>query len=298
MLRPLLALILVSSGWTVAQNNVDAMIQRSVEANQRDWDAAPRFDYFERDRGNGGSKTYEEIMILGSPYERLVALNGKPLTSAQLADESRKLENVVSGRQKESAQKKAQRIAKYEAERKRDHSLMGELVKAFDFKLLTKTRLNGYDVYVLQATPRPEYHPPNLETQVLTGMQGRLWIDENTFQWVKVEAQVTRPVSIVGFLAKVEPGTHFELEKAPVDQGVWLPKHFSMRSRAEVLSCFTTKAKRRKTTSTTTKGVPTPGTIPSRTNECELVRSHYCLAPGRRCSMPWRRSRKNRLTVS
>ena len=25
-----------------------------------------------------GSKTYEDIMILGSPYERLVAVNGKP----------------------------------------------------------------------------------------------------------------------------------------------------------------------------------------------------------------------------
>jgi len=103
---------------------------------------------------------------------------------------------------------------------------MGELVTAFDFKVLGETRLNGYDVYALHATPRPGYHPPNMETQVLTGMQGELWIDKNTFQWVKIEAQVTRPVSIEGFLAKVEPGTHFELEKAPVARGVWLPTHF------------------------------------------------------------------------
>jgi hypothetical protein len=48
MLRPLLSLTLELPGWTVAQNNVDAIIQRSVEANQRDWDTAPQFDYFER----------------------------------------------------------------------------------------------------------------------------------------------------------------------------------------------------------------------------------------------------------
>ena len=48
-------------------------------------------------------------------------------------------------------------------------------------------------------------------------MEGTLWIDRDTFQWVKVEAQVTRPVKIVGFLAEVEPGTHFELEKKPID---------------------------------------------------------------------------------
>ena len=46
---------------------------------------------------------------------------------------------------------------------------------------------------------------------MLTGMEGKLWIDKQTFQWVKVEATVIRPVSIGGFLAEVEPGTHFEL---------------------------------------------------------------------------------------
>ncbi len=69
MLHPLLVLILALPGWTVAQNNVNAIIQRSVEPNQRDGDTAPQVDYFDRDRGNSGSKTYEEIMILGSPCE-------------------------------------------------------------------------------------------------------------------------------------------------------------------------------------------------------------------------------------
>jgi len=33
-------------------------------------------------------------------------------------------------------------------------------------------------------------------------MEGKLWIDEKTFQWVKVEATVIRPVSIEGFWLK------------------------------------------------------------------------------------------------
>jgi hypothetical protein len=115
---------------------------------------------------------------------------------------------------------------------------MGELVKAFDFKLLGEQKVDGRSVYVLQATPRRGYHPPTMETQVLTGMQGKLWIDKDTFQWVKVEAEVIHPVSIEGFLAKVERGTHFELEKAPVEDDVWLPKHFAMTSRAKVLFLF------------------------------------------------------------
>jgi hypothetical protein len=74
-----------------------------------------------------------------------------------------------------------------------------------------------------------------MDCQVLPGMQGELWVDKKTFQWVKVTAQVMHPVSIEGFLARVEPGTRFELEKAPVDNEIWQPSHFSMKSHAKVL---------------------------------------------------------------
>ena len=160
------------------------------------------------------------------------------LTSAGQAAEKRKLDNEIAERRSESAQKRAQRIAKYEAERKHNHTLMEQLAKAFDFKLVGQQRLNTYEVYVLRATPHPGYRPPNMDTQALTGMQGTLWIDKTSFQWVKVEAQVTHPVSIGGFLARVEPGTRFELEKAPVSDDVWFPKHFSMSARAKVLFLF------------------------------------------------------------
>ncbi len=91
---------------------------------------------------------------------------------------------------------------------------------------------------MLEATPRAGYKAPNMEAEVLTGMQGKLWIDKNTFQWVKVKAQVTHPVSIEGFLARVEPGTSFKLERMPVTDDVWLPKHFAMKSRAKILFFF------------------------------------------------------------
>jgi hypothetical protein len=66
-------------------------------------------------------------------------------------------------------------------------------------------------------------------------MEGRLWIDQQSFHWIKAEATVTRAVSIAGFLAKVDPGTQFLLEQRPVASDVWLPIHFSMRTRARIL---------------------------------------------------------------
>jgi hypothetical protein len=222
-----------------AQPDVPTIIKRSVEVSNADWEGAPQYDHFERDRQpDGGTKTYEVMMILGSDYQRLVAVNGKPLTPEEQAGEQQKLEQAIAQRQSESEEQRAQRIAKYEKDRKRDHLLMEQLTVAFDFKLLGEQKLGPYDVYVLRATPRPGYQPPNTETKVLTGMRGKLWIDKQTYQWVKVEAEVVHPVSIVGFLAQVQPGTRFELEKMPVDNGIWLPKHFSMKARAKILFFF------------------------------------------------------------
>jgi hypothetical protein len=63
-------------------------------------------------------------------------------------------------------------------------SRLEQLTKAFDFKPVGERTLEGHDVYVLMATPRADFHPPNMETEALKGMQGELWIDKKTFQWV------------------------------------------------------------------------------------------------------------------
>jgi hypothetical protein len=144
-----------------AQLDVETIIQRSVEANAVDWKAAPDYDYIERDRQpGGGTKTYEELMILGSPYGRLVAVNGKPLSSEQQAGEQQKLDTTVVERQKESQQERRQRIAKYEKEREGDDLMMEQLTKALDFKLVGEQRLGAQDVMCSKRHPVPAISLP------------------------------------------------------------------------------------------------------------------------------------------
>ncbi len=216
---------------------MQTIIEKSVEANQLDFKAAPHFIHREQDRtGTGsGSKTFEVLMIEGSPYRKLIAVNDQPLSADAAQQEEKKLEEAKSERKAESPARRQRRIAKYEKERHRNNAMMQQLTKAFTFRLIGEGKLDSFDVYNLEAKPRPGYNPPNLETQVLPAMEGQLWIDKASYQWVKVTAKVIRPASIEGFLAQVEPGTQFELEKMPVGGGVWLPKHFSMKSQAKVL---------------------------------------------------------------
>lgn len=214
------------------------IIQKSVQANQRDFQAAPEFSHQETDRNASGSKTYQVDMIEGSPYQRLLAINGKPLSPAQEAQQMKQEQQVRRERAAETPQQRQERIAKYEKGRRQDNEMMNQLVAAFNFTLVGTRTVRGFHTYLLRATPKRGYKPPNMDAQVLTGMQGELWIDQKTFNWVRVVAQVIHPVSIEGFLAQVEPGTRFELEKEPVEDNIWMVSRFSERANAKVLFMF------------------------------------------------------------
>jgi hypothetical protein len=237
--RALAAFVMAFGGipFASAQATPDArtIVDRSVAANQRDWAAAPDYDYVETDRDKDATRTYRVTMILGTPYERLTAVNGRPLTKAADRAEQKKFQQEVARRRSESSEAHASRLKSYNTERERDRVMMSQIAVAFDFTLQGHETVAGHDTYVLRATPRDGYKPPNAHAEALTGMQGELWVDAKTYNWVKVAAEVVHSVSIEGFLARVEPGTSFELEEMPVGDGVWLPQHFREQSKSKIL---------------------------------------------------------------
>lgn len=235
------ACLIATAAMTVSAADIDVatIIRKSVQANKRDFEAAAHYNNKERDKKGDGTKTYQDLMIDGSPYQRVIAVNGKPLSPEQQKAEQAKEQRERQKRANESPEQRRNRIAKFERDQRRDNEMMDQLTTAFNFKLAGTQKVRGFNVYVLRATPRPGYKPPNMSSQVLPGMTGELWVDQRTFQWVKVTAQVIHPVSIEGFLAQVEPGTRFEFEKGPVEDGrIWLATHFAMRSNAKVLYMF------------------------------------------------------------
>jgi hypothetical protein len=174
-------------------------------------------------------------MIDGSQYHRLVAINDRPLSSGEQAEEENKVRAEVLRRGHESERERRKRVAKFLKERDQDHAMLKEMVDAFDFRLAGEAKVDGHDCWVFDAQPKPGYQPKTRETKVLSGMKGKLWIDKSQNQWVRVEAEVMRPVSLYGILAKVGPGTHFFLEQTPVAGNLWLPTRFSVKVKASAL---------------------------------------------------------------
>jgi hypothetical protein len=223
-----------------AAPNPDEIIRNSVAVTKADWAEASKYSYVERDvedkRHNPAmSKTYRVLMIDGSPYNVVTAVNGQPVSPDEKAAEERKLHKEIERRQKESERERERRVAKYEKERNRDHRMLQEMVDAFEFKIAGEAQIDGHPCWIMDAQPKAGFEATDHEGHVLKGMKGQLWIDKASNQWVKVHAEVVRPVSFYGFLAKVGPGTAFDLEQEPVADGVWLPKAFSVKVRASAL---------------------------------------------------------------
>lgn len=239
-----------AAGWLVASCafgagvDVQGLIRDSVAATQRNFREADRYAFTERDveqklTGSGSLKskvvkTYQVTMLDGSPYNRLVKINDQPLSAAQARAEEQKLEAERRRRLSESRSARARRIDKYHREHQQDQAMLKEMADAFVFKPAGEEVVNGRTAYVFDATPKPGYVPKTRDTKVLTGMRGRLWIDKEDKQWVKVDAKVIHPVSFYA-VATVGPGTEFVFEQAPVEPGIWQPSHFAVRVNSTVL---------------------------------------------------------------
>lgn len=237
------ALVLALAALTVAvplaragDLSPEEIVRRSVANNTAGWDVFPTYTLLERSvliqHGHKTDMTYRVLMIDGSPYNRIVEKNNEPVPEKE---QEQKLEGEIARRKQESPGARQNRIERYQRGRRQDHELMAEMLNAFDYKLTGEETVGGRRCYVLEATARPGYQPRNRDTKVLTGMRGTMWVDKNQFQWVRVQAEVFRPVAFGLFIAKVHPGTEFKLEMGPVNSTLWAPQCFEVHVKASIL---------------------------------------------------------------
>jgi hypothetical protein len=236
----LVAAAAISFAASIPNSDVHDLVQRSTAKIEADWGQAPNYSFIDREveskhDAHQSEKTYEVIMIDGSPYNRLIGVDDRLLSAAEQTAEAHKLRSEMRKRQRESEEARSRRISKYLKERHEDNVLLREMVDAFAFSLTGAETVNNHDCWVLDATPKAGYQPTSHETKVLAGMRGRMWIDKASGQWVRVQAEVFETVSFYGFFAKVHPGTKFLLEQEPVAENLWLPKHFRTQVSASVL---------------------------------------------------------------
>lgn len=236
-MRTLFTLLIASSPILLGQPNAREIAERSIAVADRNWTAKQTFTYLERDEethldSDGHVKSADvrvsrAVLINGGTVDQVLSHNGKPPTPEQ----KKKDQELLRKRAGETSQ---ERIARLRAD-KESRAFIGEVVNAFNFRLLGEQVVEGRPAYILEATPRSGYRYRSKYGKMFCRVRGKLWVDKQDFGWVKVDASVMAPFSMGLFLARVQPGTHIVFDQIRVAEGVWLPKRIEIKAEAKIL---------------------------------------------------------------
>jgi hypothetical protein len=222
--------------------DLQEIVRRGTDVINSDWAADVDYAYVERDEtqkdGKRISKTYRVITIDGSDYNVPIAVDDQPLSPDREKLELEKLKDEIQRRNGETPSARRQRIEKFKKQRDENGALLLEFPKTFTFELLREETAGGYPAYVLSAIPKKRTGPMSRAVKVLTGMHGTLWIEKDTFHTIRGECAVLNPVPVYGILARVLPGTHIELDLAPVTESIWLIHSLTMELKISKLFLF------------------------------------------------------------
>jgi hypothetical protein len=220
------------------------IVRRSTAASDENWKIARNYTFLQRteerqfdSEGRVKSKevkTHDITLLEGSPYLRLVERDDRPLPAGEEKKEREKLDKSIAERLKETPAQRQRRIDEYEKRRERQRETMREVADAFDFKIAGQDRVEGRDVWILEATPHPGYRPRSRDAKILPHVRGKLWIDQRTYHWVKLEAEVIHPVSWGLFLVRLDPGARIWFDETRVNDEVWLPLRVSVTASARL----------------------------------------------------------------
>src|SRR5882724_3980588 len=234
----------VISALTLSAQDAREIVRKSVELDQANWLRMKDYTWTARETerrldSKGAAKSvesraWETLVLYGEPHRRIIERDGKPLAHEEQRKQQEKLDKAVAKLQSETPQQRQRRVAEFEKDRQKQREFLREIPELYDFRLEGEAKVDGYDAWVIAATPKPGYRPRQHDAKPLLKIKGKLWIDKSEYQWVRVEAETTDTISFGLFLARLNAGAKLVFEQTRVNDEVWLPKREFARGTGRI----------------------------------------------------------------
>ena len=228
----------------VCAQDAREIVRKSVELDQSNWRRMKDYTWKARSTErhfDGGGKVkstegsaWETLVLDGEPYRLMTERNGKPLSAPEQRKEQDKLDKNVAKLARETPEQKERRLREYELQRKKDRDFLREIPAAYDVRLEGEEQVDGHKTWVIVGTPKPGYQAKDRDAKALLKISGKLWVDEATYQWVRVEAETTETISFGLVLARLNAGSKLIFEQTPVAIDLWLPRRLYMKGAGRV----------------------------------------------------------------
>lgn len=239
--RLLVAGFAMSCAWS--QDPLD-IIRKSLDRDEANSKQLRNYTYQERQEnreydGNGQlkkdeSETHEIMILSGISVSRLIAKNGQPLSAKDAQKEQERIDAMLRRRQNLSPEERARIEKNREKRRAEDRKFLNEIPDAWTLRLLGEEKISGKPAWVIEADPKPGFHPKDLNARILSKVRVKIWIVEGEYQWVKCDAQALDTISMGLALFRVAAGGSFHLEQVRVNDEVWLPSQLKIHADARL----------------------------------------------------------------
>jgi hypothetical protein len=220
------------------------IVRRSTERDHRNFERARNYTFQQREvekhLGNHGEvrsteiKTFDVTFYYGREYSRLIQKNDKPLSAEEQKTEDEKLEKFLSKLRNQSEEEHEKQLAREKKQREEMRAFLRDVVNAYDFKLVGEENIGGADTWVIEATPRKDFHPTQPHADILSKIKGKLWIEKKDYNWVKAEAESIDTISFGLFLFRVHKGARLSFEQVHLNDEVWLVRRFYINGGARL----------------------------------------------------------------
>jgi hypothetical protein len=230
-----------SSAPQLAANEI---VRRAMQHDVNNWEQEKNYTFVQRIEeremnGDGSiksqkSQTEEIIFLYGQPYAHMIKRNDQRLSDVEEKKVEKKLNDTMDKRSRETPSERQRRLQDFEKRHQDEHAFLLEVPQAYDFKIEGEETLNGRAAYVIKGEPRRDFRPNLNAARVLPKLRPKLWIDKDGYQWLKLEAEVIDTITWGGFLLRLHPGSHIELEQTLVNNEIWLPLHARISFDARV----------------------------------------------------------------
>ena len=230
--RIILAVLLLSPALATAQapqqlsaaDLVKAVISNELKPSA---DTDIRWKYRLEKEADGKRETRQVVETKSGSLDKLVAVNGKPLSDAQQRDET---ERVLRLSRDAQEQRKAQAARQKDAEQ--CNRFMQMIPNAFTFDYAGQSGNLTKVVF----RPNPGFQTSSREAKVLQQMAGEMWIDPGQKRLVSIDGQLTNEVKFAGgLLGHLEKGGRFFVKREELAQGDWEVTEISVNMHGKAL---------------------------------------------------------------
>ena len=172
-------------------------------------------------------RLYQVVPIGNVRYERLLEKDGEPLSKKEQAAERRK-EAKFRRRLKKDR----------DAGKSNDNEVRfnRELVGRYRFRVEGTGELHGRQVYRLSFEPKSGKLPVRRRIdRALNNSRGRVWLDRESYEIVRVEFELIRPTrigwGILGSISRIDG----MMDRKEGEDGIWFPSYFRLYLNGRVL---------------------------------------------------------------